>query len=249
MLQVCRAESMFPMKDPLTWWAGSHFLSLSHLSYPRVPDVLGVEELCAVEDWNFWSGESKDIHQNTMWEVPEKINTTRRISFEAARRLFALIPTKNGVSVKEAIKQLYRFLWGVIQQPRLIDELVPVWLHFHLSRDRMALAGARKAKALAWKSGNLNERSRIFVTSFNSHIITWQRNICARKGDVFMENQQLPALSLTVVIVEYRAHATLASHYSHLFDNHSLSGMECESHPGSLPSPSLWLGNIMAANQ
>lgn len=35
-------------------------------------------------------------------------------------------------------------------------ERLPVLLHFHLSSDRMALAGARKAKALAWNKGNLD---------------------------------------------------------------------------------------------
>lgn len=35
-------------------------------------------------------------------------------------------------------------------------------LHFHLSSDKMALAGARKANALAWKRGNLNTREAQF---------------------------------------------------------------------------------------
>ncbi len=35
---------------------------------------------------------------------------------------------------------------------------VPVVLHFHLSSERMALAGARKAKALAWNNGSLEAK-------------------------------------------------------------------------------------------
>lgn len=35
---------------------------------------------------------------------------------------------------------------------------VPVALHFHLSSERMALAGARKAKALAWNNGSLEAK-------------------------------------------------------------------------------------------
>lgn len=37
---------------------------------------------------------------------------------------------------------------------------LPVLLHFHFSRERIALAGAKKAKALAWNRGNLVERER-----------------------------------------------------------------------------------------
>ena len=33
-------------------------------------------------------------------------------------------------------------------------------LHFHLSSDRIALAGARKANALAWKRGNLGRKHK-----------------------------------------------------------------------------------------
>lgn len=35
---------------------------------------------------------------------------------------------------------------------------VPVALHFHLSSERMALAGARNAKALAWNNGSLKAK-------------------------------------------------------------------------------------------
>lgn len=37
---------------------------------------------------------------------------------------------------------------------------LPVLLHFHFSRERIALAGAKNAKALAWNRGNLVERER-----------------------------------------------------------------------------------------
>lgn len=37
---------------------------------------------------------------------------------------------------------------------------LPVLLHFHFSRESIALAGARNAKALAWNKGNLVGRER-----------------------------------------------------------------------------------------
>lgn len=52
------------------------------------------------------------------------------------------------------------------------EEGLPVLLHFHLSSDKMALAGARKAKALAWNKGNLKrkEQFRNYVTRMNHHM-------------------------------------------------------------------------------
>lgn len=59
-----------------------------------------------------------------------------------------------------------------IDRQKRTEEL-PVLLHFHLSSDRMALAGARKAKALAWNRGNLKMRKAKFrsdvATSLNNH--------------------------------------------------------------------------------
>lgn len=40
---------------------------------------------------------------------------------------------------------------------------VPVLLQFHFSKDSMARAGARNAKALAWNSGNLKRNKHQFT--------------------------------------------------------------------------------------
>lgn len=55
---------------------------------------------------------------------------------------------------------------------------LPVLLHFHLSSERMALAGARKAKALAWNKGNLNTRKELFrnYVSLNDQSNVQQRD-------------------------------------------------------------------------
>lgn len=44
-----------------------------------------------------------------------------------------------------------------------IGQPVPVLLQFHFSKDSMARAGARNAKALAWNSGNLNRNKHQFT--------------------------------------------------------------------------------------
>ncbi len=57
---------------------------------------------------------------------------------------------------------------------------VPVVLHFHLSSERMALAGARKAKALAWNNGSLEAKQTFTRTDCTETPTTLfiLKNIC-----------------------------------------------------------------------
>lgn len=55
-----------------------------------------------------------------------------------------------------------------------IVQWVPVLLQLHFSKDSMARAGARNAKALAWNSGNLNRNKRQFT--FNNLVLSNNSN-------------------------------------------------------------------------
>lgn len=50
---------------------------------------------------------------------------------------------------------------------------LPVALHFHLSSDRIALAGARKANALAWNRGSLEQQHRTITLLVRIHMHTF----------------------------------------------------------------------------
>lgn len=72
-------------------------------------------------------------------------------------------------------------------------------LHFHLSSDRMALAGARKANALAWNRGSLSKGKTLLrndVMNLYKHIhAQWGvLNLSSRQGDYLCRTTGVPAL-------------------------------------------------------
>lgn len=77
------------------------------------------------------------------------------------KRMFHIPCSLLAVSVSKGLAVALDVIW-VIRHLNLNKHKgkLPVLLHFHFSRDSIARAGAKNAKALAWNKGNLVERER-----------------------------------------------------------------------------------------
>lgn len=98
-----------------------------------------------------------ELHEDIFRNLPPVapyFNTVKREAFHIPR---PLLP----VSISEALAVALHVTWAVCHSNLNKDkQQLPVLLHFHFSRERIALAGAKNAKALAWNRGNLVKRER-----------------------------------------------------------------------------------------
>lgn len=100
----------------------------------------------------------------------QKQNSTRTISgifcgryFNSVKREALHIPCSLvPVFTSEAVAAALQVSWAICHFNLNKDkQQLPVLLHFHFSRERIALAGAKNAKALAWNRGNLVGRGEM----------------------------------------------------------------------------------------
>lgn len=78
------------------------------------------------------------------------------------------------VFTSEALAAALHMTWAICHLNLNKDkQQLPVLLHFHFSRERIALAGAKNAKALAWNRGNLVEKERRDADILWGHCSGW----------------------------------------------------------------------------